>query len=242
MPCASSAQSSTVLRPPCTTRRTKASTARWLRKPTPVMTPLACRIGTNTAQHNVPETSMVAQTRMPVMAPAARKMKSQEKMTVRPDQASYWLPRSHFCRPVRMAPLEKRSRLALIGRQPLGPELVDRGNEAGNAQCLGRAHALRAFGMQGAQGFGRRDAGREAQLLDIDHLPLHGDGHGDAEHGDEEHPGQHQRHGHRLVVDDDVGGKGRDQRAAGRVAGRTRRRLHAVVLEDGHRRASRGRP
>ena len=36
----------------------------------------------------VPETSMVAQTRIPVMAPAARKMKSQEKTTVRPDQAS----------------------------------------------------------------------------------------------------------------------------------------------------------
>ena len=57
-------------------------------KPAPVMTPFACRIGTTTAQHSVPETSMVAQTRMPVMAPAARKMKSQEKLTVRPAQAS----------------------------------------------------------------------------------------------------------------------------------------------------------
>jgi hypothetical protein len=31
---------------------------------------------------------MVAQTRMPMMAPAATNMKSQEKMTVRPDQAA----------------------------------------------------------------------------------------------------------------------------------------------------------
>ena len=91
--------------------------------------------------------------------------------------------------------------------------------------------------MQRAQGFGRRDAGREAQLLDIDHLPLHRDGHRDPEHGDEEHPGQHERHGHRLVIDDDVGRKGRDQGAAGGVAGGAGRRLHAVVLEDGHRRA-----
>ena len=57
-------------------------------KPAPAMTPFVCRIGTTTAQHNVPETNMVAQTRMPVMAPAARNMKSQEKTTVRPDQAS----------------------------------------------------------------------------------------------------------------------------------------------------------
>ena len=57
-------------------------------KPAPSMTPFVWRIGTTTAQHNVPETNMVAQTRMPVMAPAARNMKSQEKTTVRPDQAS----------------------------------------------------------------------------------------------------------------------------------------------------------
>jgi hypothetical protein len=56
-------------------------------KPPPSMAPLAWRMGTTTAQHNVPETSIVAQTRMPMMAPAARNMKSQEKMTVRPDQA-----------------------------------------------------------------------------------------------------------------------------------------------------------
>jgi len=57
-------------------------------KPAPSMTPFVCRTGTTTAQHNVPETNIVAQTRMPVMAPAARNMKSQEKTTVRPDQAS----------------------------------------------------------------------------------------------------------------------------------------------------------
>src|SRR3954466_11330758 len=57
-------------------------------KPIPSMTPWAWRIGTTTAQHNVPEMKMVRQTRMPMMAPAATKMKSQEKMTVRPDQAS----------------------------------------------------------------------------------------------------------------------------------------------------------
>src|SRR5262249_3030417 len=57
-------------------------------KPAPSMTPFVSRIGTATAQHNVPETNIVAQTRMPVMAPAATNMKSQEKTTVRPDQAS----------------------------------------------------------------------------------------------------------------------------------------------------------
>src|SRR5215470_5276755 len=82
-------------------------------KPAPSMTPFVSRIGTTTAQHNVPETNMVAQTRIPVMAPAATNMRSQEKTTVRPDQASYWLPRSHFCRFVRRTALEKRSRLVL---------------------------------------------------------------------------------------------------------------------------------
>src|SRR5438874_6888574 len=57
-------------------------------KPAPSMTPFVWRTGTTTAQHNVPETNIVAQTRMPVMAPAARNMKSQEKTTVRPAQAS----------------------------------------------------------------------------------------------------------------------------------------------------------
>src|SRR3954454_12233394 len=59
-----------------------------LAKPAPSITPFAWSTGTTTAQHKVPETNMVAQTRIPVMAPAARKMKSQENTTVRPDQAS----------------------------------------------------------------------------------------------------------------------------------------------------------
>jgi hypothetical protein len=57
-------------------------------KPAVAMRPCLWRTGTTTAQHKVPERSMVAQTRIPVMAPAARNMKSQEKTTVRPDQAS----------------------------------------------------------------------------------------------------------------------------------------------------------
>jgi hypothetical protein len=57
-------------------------------KPVASMTPFVWRTGTTTAQHSVPETNMVAQTRMPVIAPAARNMKSQEKTTVRPAQAS----------------------------------------------------------------------------------------------------------------------------------------------------------
>src|SRR5258707_9111453 len=68
-------------------------------KPATSLTPFVWRTGTTTAQHNVPETNMVAQTRIPMMAPAARNMKSHEKTTVRLDQASYWLPRSHFCKP-----------------------------------------------------------------------------------------------------------------------------------------------
>ncbi len=122
-------------------------------------------------------------------------------------------------------------------RQPLRPELVNRGNQPGETEGLGGAQTLRAFGVQRAQGFSRRDAGREAQLLDIDHLPFHGDRHRDPEHGDKEHPGQHERHRHRLVIDDDVGRKRRDQGAAGGVASGAGRRLHAVVLKDGHRRA-----
>src|SRR5260370_1429011 len=57
-------------------------------KPATSMTPFVCRTGTTTAQHNVPETNMVAQTRIPVMAPAARNMKSQQKTTLRPYQPS----------------------------------------------------------------------------------------------------------------------------------------------------------
>src|SRR6476469_3387812 len=57
-------------------------------KPAPEMTPFVWRTGTTTAQHNVPETNTVATTRIPKMAPAASKMKSQENTTVRADQAS----------------------------------------------------------------------------------------------------------------------------------------------------------
>src|SRR5262249_2354880 len=57
-------------------------------KPVPSITPLLWRIGTTTAQHNVPEIKMVAHTRMPMIAAAATKMKSQEKMTVGPAQAA----------------------------------------------------------------------------------------------------------------------------------------------------------
>ena len=42
-----------------------------------VIMPWCCRIGTNTAQHSVPPSSMLTQTRMPVRAPAARKIGSQ---------------------------------------------------------------------------------------------------------------------------------------------------------------------
>src|SRR5207244_751537 len=45
-------------------------------KPAPSMRPCAWSIGTTTAQHSVPEISMVAQTRIPTMAPAATNMKS----------------------------------------------------------------------------------------------------------------------------------------------------------------------
>ena len=84
---------------------------------------------------------------------------------------------------------------------------VDRGNYPGKTQGPGRAQTLRALGMQGEQCLGRRDARRKAQLLDVDHLSLHGDGHRDPEHRDKEHPGQHQGHGHRAVIDNDVSAK-----------------------------------
>src|SRR5436190_1725791 len=57
-------------------------------KPATSIAPCVWRTGTTSAQHNVPETNMVAETRIPVMAPAARNMKSQENTTRRPDQAS----------------------------------------------------------------------------------------------------------------------------------------------------------
>ena len=41
------------------------------------------------------------------------------------------------------------------------------------------------------------------------------------------------------MIDDDVDRKGRDQGAAGGVASGACRRLHAVVLKDGHRRGGR---
>src|SRR5262249_30083633 len=57
-------------------------------KPVPSITPFVCRTGTTTAQQTVPETNMVAHNRMPVMAQAATNIKSEEKTTVRTDQAS----------------------------------------------------------------------------------------------------------------------------------------------------------
>ncbi len=68
------------------------------RNPLPVMTPCCCNTGTNTAQHSVPLMNMVTHTRKPVIAPAATKMKSQEKVTVRPCHSlNPSAPSSHFC-------------------------------------------------------------------------------------------------------------------------------------------------
>src|SRR5581483_9529241 len=55
-------------------------------KPEPVITPRCWKKGTKTAQHSVPLMKVLSDTRMPVIAPAATKMGSQEKMTVRPLQ------------------------------------------------------------------------------------------------------------------------------------------------------------
>src|ERR1041385_2790481 len=58
------------------------------RKPEPVMMPRCWRMGTNTAQHSVPLIKVLAHTRMPVIAPAATKTESHEKITVRPFHTS----------------------------------------------------------------------------------------------------------------------------------------------------------
>ena len=50
------------------------------------MTPCYCMIGTNTAQQSVPPSIMLAETRKPVNAPAARKTGSHSNRTVRPVQ------------------------------------------------------------------------------------------------------------------------------------------------------------
>src|SRR5437899_1572906 len=97
-------------------------------KPAPTMTPFVWRTGTTTAQHNVPETNMVAQTRIPVMAPAATNMKSQEKTTVRPDQLTAEEP---LLQARQKGPARKAFEARADRRQPLRPDLVDRGNEPG---------------------------------------------------------------------------------------------------------------
>ena len=95
--------------------------------------------------------------------------------------------------------------------QAIGKKLAYGGQPAGNRQAFGGAHAFLAVRVQRAQRFGRRDAAGEAELLDVDHLPLHGDGHRDAEHGQEKHPGQRQAQRQRVAGDEDEGGEGGDQ-------------------------------
>ena len=53
------------------------------------------------------------------------------------------------------------------------------------------------FGIEAAQSFRRGNAGREAELLMVDHLALHGDGQEHAKRGGEKHKGR--GHGPRLM-------------------------------------------
>ena len=115
------------------------------------------------------------------------------------------------------------------------PEVVDGGDEAGDTEGLGGAHAFGAAGMEGAEGFGGGDAAGEAELLDVDELLFHGHGHGDAEDGEEEDPGEGEGNGEGVAVQEDEGGEGGDEGAAGGVAGGAGGGLHAIVLQNGHR-------
>ncbi len=75
-------------RPEVTMQATPPHRVHWTtsRKPVSVMTPCCCRMGTKTAQQSVPPSIMLAETRKPVRAPAARKMGSHSNITVRPIQ------------------------------------------------------------------------------------------------------------------------------------------------------------
>ena len=114
------------------------------------------------------------------------------------------------------------------------PEIVQRREQAREAKRLGGAHAFGTVRVERAQRFRRRDAAGEAQLLDVDHLFFHRHGHGHAENREEENPGEGERNREGVAVQDNEGGEGGHERAAGRITRRTGGGLHAIVFEDGH--------
>ena len=197
-----------------------------------VMMPLYCKIGTYTTQHRVPPSSMLAEARIPVSAPAAMKTGSQSNKTTRSIQA---LPSTASLSRVSSASMEKGARLAWTSLNPSFQNwlMAARTPKMPSARA---AHALLAVRVQCPQRFRRGNPAGETKLLDIDHLAFHGNRHCHTEDRDKEDPAQRQRDRQGIGVQEHVCRECRDQRPARRVAGRTGRGLHAVVLQDGHRR------
>ena len=173
------------------------------------------------------------------MAPAAMNMGSQDSITVRPIHAS---PSTRRLKAVTHVPIMKGASVPLTRTRPSAQNFPRSGGQARPAERPRRARALAARRVERRERLGGGDAAREAELLDVDHLALHGDRHGHAEHGKEEHPREHVGQRHRGPVDEHVRGEGGDERPARGIARRARRRLHAVVLEDGHGRARHADP
>ena len=91
---------------------------------------LCWRIGTKTAQQSVPPSSMLAETRRPVSAPAAMKIGSQSNITVRPIHA---LPKTVSFSLSTNALIEQGSKACephlSMSCEAVGPELVDGGQQ-----------------------------------------------------------------------------------------------------------------
>ena len=119
---------------------------------------------------------MLADTRMPVRAPAAMKITSQSKRTERFIDA---VPEKRLIESLEERIAGEWLQTGVNQAKPFLPELVDRGQDAGDAQRPRRAHSFLPVGVQCPQGFRGGNSAGKAQLLDIDHLALHGDRHRD---------------------------------------------------------------
>ena len=71
-------------------------------------------------------------------------------------------------------------------------------------------------------------------MLNVDHLALHRNGHGDAQHGNEEYPGEGDAQRHVLPRQQEQGGHGGGERASRGVARGAGGGLHARVFQNGH--------
>lgn len=103
--------------------------------------------------------------------------------------------------------------MLLDGSQPFFPaqghgDGIGGGEQRGVKQGLGLSGRLFPFRIENFERFRRGDAVREFDLLDVDHLAFHWNGHRDAQYGDKEYPGKSDSQGHVLSGEQEKGGYG----------------------------------